>query len=267
MRILTLALNTWESFVHNRLIMVVLILSGCIILLMMFPLMRMRAYTNSANQQMMEGAVLDMIAGVMGFVSGLGSLLAAWGAADAYNMELKSGTVLAVMARPVRRWEFLAGKYAGVMLLMASYVLLMFFLSYLLAWIGGEHFHTTPWVLLLYPLVRYAIYAAVAMLLATFVSPVVAMGIVLAIALLIAVTGPGVEKWGHNTQWLKIGLYYVLPSTRLLSEDRFLIIKQASTKATTALDHLVSLGYGAEYAAILVLLAIWSFHYRTLRRD
>src|SRR5215471_4687222 len=115
MRILTLALNTWESFVHNRLIMVVLILSGCIILLMMFPLMGMRAYTNSANQQMMEGAVLDMIAGVMGFVSGLGSLLAAWGAADAYNTELKSGTVLAVMARPVRRWEFLAGKYAGVM--------------------------------------------------------------------------------------------------------------------------------------------------------
>ena len=48
-----------------------------------------------------------------------------------------------------------------------------FALSWLLAWIGGERIQSTPWVLLAYPMVRYAVYAAVAMALVTVLHPVV----------------------------------------------------------------------------------------------
>ena len=74
----------------------------------------------------------------MSLLSGFGSLLAAWSAADAVWSDIRSGTILAVLARPVRRWEFLLGKFLGVQLLMGAYVLMMLALSYLLAAIGGR---------------------------------------------------------------------------------------------------------------------------------
>jgi hypothetical protein len=58
-----------------------------------------------------------------------------------------------------------------------------------------------------------------------------------------------------------------LPSTTLLSEDRFLSITQAALKQAGWLDHLITLAYGLDYALVFLLLAMWSFHYRSLKRD
>jgi hypothetical protein len=33
------------------------------------------------------------------------------------------------------------------------------------------------------------------------------------------------------------------------------------------LDHLITLAYGLDYALVFLLLATWSFHYRSLKRD
>ena len=77
--------------------------------------------------------------------------------------EIERRTIYTVLAHPVRRWEFLFGKYLGVLILMALYVVMMFALSYLLAWMGGQRVQSATWVLLAYPMVRYAIYAAIAM--------------------------------------------------------------------------------------------------------
>jgi ABC-type transport system involved in multi-copper enzyme maturation permease subunit len=85
---------------------------------------------------------------------------------------MKSGTVFAVMARPLRRWEFLAGKYLGVLLLMCVYILVLLGVTFLLAESGGQRFHTSFWTLLVYPMVRYAIWAAVSMLLVTLLHSV-----------------------------------------------------------------------------------------------
>ena len=264
---MTLALSTLESFLHNRLIVIVLVLAACVVMLMMFPLLAAHARTNAENQQFMASAVLEVISNVMSFVSGLGSILAAWAAVDAVSTELKSGTVLAVMARPVKRWEFLLGKFLGVMLFMGCYVLMLISVSYLLAWFGGVKIQAAPWVLLVYPLVRYSIYAALAILLATAVHPVICMGAIFVLSLLIEMVGPGSLAWNHKVAWLKTAIYYVLPSTNLLTEGRFLSLRQASVKQTTWLEHATSLGYGLDCALIFLLLAMWAFHYRSLRQD
>jgi ABC-type transport system involved in multi-copper enzyme maturation permease subunit len=172
------------------------------------------------------------------------------------------------MARPVRRWEFLAGKFFGVMLLMSAYVLMMFGLSYLLAWMGGERIQSTPWILLVYPLVRYAIYAAVAMALVTLIRPIVTMGIVALLALGAAmVSSPNFTPHRVVLRQLVRGLYWILPSTNLLSESRFLEITHASLKQTGWLEHLTTIAYGLDYALVCLVLAMWSFHYRSLKRD
>jgi ABC-type transport system involved in multi-copper enzyme maturation permease subunit len=267
MRVWTIALSTFGSFLRNRLLIVFGVLFVCTVLLMMTPLLGMKAMSKVGGAQQAEIMVLGLVSAIMFFVSGMGSLLAAWCAADAVASEMKSGTILAVMARPVKRWEFLLGKYVGVMLLMAVYVVMMYGLSWLLAWIGGERIHSTTWVLLVYPMVRYAVYSALAMALVTVLHPVVTMGITLIVAVVAQIVQPTGQAVTSHWKYLKLPLWVVLPSTSLLSEERFLTITHASLKQAGWLEHLTTVAYGLDYALVLVLIAMWSFRYRSLTRD
>jgi ABC-type transport system involved in multi-copper enzyme maturation permease subunit len=266
MKVRAIALNTFAGFLRNKLLVLFLAVFLCILLLFMAPLMMMKAESaRSAGQ--MESPVLDLVAFLMAMISGFGSLLAAGSAANTVADEMKSGTILAVLARPVRRWEFLLGKYLGVQLLMAVYVLFMFAFSYLLAWIGGERIQTTPWVLIVYPLVRYAIYSAISMFLVTMMHPMTAFGIVLLTANLAFMAQPGLRSQGLLLGSLKTVAYMLLPSTGLLSESRFLTITQASLQKVTWDVHAITLAYGLDYALVCFLLAVWSFRRRSLIRD
>jgi ABC-type transport system involved in multi-copper enzyme maturation permease subunit len=266
-KIVSIALNTLGSLIRDRFLIVIIILFCCVILLMMTPLLGLKAMTTASNMQAAQAYVLELVAVIMSMVSGFGSLLTAWLAASVVANELKSGTVLAVMARPVKRWEFLVGKYLGVLFLMCFYTVLMFGLSYLLAWFGGQRIQSTPWVLLVYPLVRYAIYGAMALALVTVMHQVVAWGITAIVAVGAVVAAPSARAMKPALWWIKEVAYVLLPSTGLLSEDRFLNIKDASLHPATWLDHLTALGYGLDYALVFLLLAMWSFHYRSLKRD
>jgi ABC-type transport system involved in multi-copper enzyme maturation permease subunit len=266
-KIWTIAANTLGRFLRDKLIILFCALFVCIVLLMMTPMLGMKAVARGDNAAQMQTMVLRVVSAIMYFVSGFGSMLAAWAAADSVATEMKSGTILAVIARPVRRWEFLLGKFCGVMLLMLIYVFLMFGLSYLLAWMGGERIQSHPWVLLVYPLVRYAIFASIAMLLVTVLHPVLSFAIVAIISVVALIVVPGQEVNNKFLAGLKNSLYIVLPSTTLLSEDRFLSITEASLKQTGWAEHLTTLAYGLDYALVVLLLAMWSFHYRSLKRD
>ncbi len=138
MRLRTIAVNTLGLFLRDRLLIVFGVVFLCVILLMTTPLLVMRSQRTAPNMLNMQAYVLQTVSEMMLMVSGAGSLLAAWAAADGLVSEMKSGTILAVMARPVKRWEFLLGKYLGVLSLMALYVVMMFLVSLLLARMGGQ---------------------------------------------------------------------------------------------------------------------------------
>jgi len=262
-KVRTIALSTFGSFLRNKVIILFCSLFVCIVLLMMSPLLAYKSMTGAANAQQMQGFVLNEVAMVMSMVSGFGSLLAAWAAADSVAGEMKSGTILAVMARPLRRWQFLAGKYLGVLMLMAVYVIAMLGVTFLLAWLGGQRFHTSLWVLLVYPLVRYAIWAAISMLLVTSLHPVFVMGIVIVLATLIQIFG----SVSHTLRWVRLPVHLVLPLTNLLSEERFLTITRASLKPYPWTNHLTALAYGLDYSLVCFLLAVVVFQRRSLSRD
>jgi ABC-type transport system involved in multi-copper enzyme maturation permease subunit len=267
MKIRAIAFQTVGSLLRDRLLIVFAVIFVCVILLTMTPLLVLRAKTTAENLPQAGTYLLGMMAFIMNMVSGCGSLLAAWLAADTVASEMKTGTILAVMARPVKRWHFLLGKYLGVMLLMFLYVLMMFALSYLLARMGGQKIQSTPWVLLVYPTVRYAIYAGIGLALVTLLHPVVAWGLALLVATLSASFAPDAPSFNDKLRLVEKVVYLFLPSTNMLSETRFLTIRNAALKPTGWLEHLTTLAYGADYAIVLLLLAMWSFHYRSLKRD
>ncbi len=234
MRIRAIAFLTFSGFLRNKLMILFLALFAVVILLMMTPLMMIKSQSAVQGLPHTESVALGLIGTIMSMLSGFGSLLAVWAAADAVRADIGSGTILAVLARPVRRWEFLLGKFLGVQILMAAYVAMMLALSYLLAAIGGGHIHPAPWLLIVYPLVRYALYSGLAMLLAAVMHPIVSFAIMLVIMVLELIVAPGSGAL-YLPVWLKAGLYAVLPSPNLLSETRFLTITEASLKQTVSL--------------------------------
>lgn len=266
MKIWALALNTFRGFLSDKLIVLFLILFGCVVLFMMSPLLALKAI-RGVNAHAAQTMAFSEVSLLMSLVSTCGSLLAAWIGADSVAAEMKSGTILAVMARPVKRWQFLIAKYTGVMLLMGAYAVLMTGLLYFLVWLGGQKTSASPWELFAYPMVRYAIYAAIAMVLVTVVQPVISWAITMVIAVLASIVSPPVRMWPVHLLWLRDALYAVLPSTGLLSESRFMSLTQSSLKPVGWLNHVTALAYGLDYALVCLLLAMWSFHYRSLCRD
>lgn len=264
MNIRTIAIATFGSFLRNKVILLFVSLFVCAVLLMMTPLMAYKAMTDASNAQQMQGFILNEVSSVISLVSGFGSLLAAWAAADSVASEMRSGTILAVMARPLRRWEFLAGKFLGVMMLMVVYVFAMLGVTIILAWLGGQRFHTSLWTLLVYPLVRYAIWAAISLFWVTLLHPILVMGVVLIMATLVNLFGSASD---HIVSWIRLPVHFLLPLTNLVSEDRFMVITHATLKPFTWNNHLTALVYGLDYALVCFLLAVFVFQRRGLSRD
>lgn len=262
MKVRAIALNTLSALVRSRILILLVILFACVLLLMTTPLLVAKAVV---SQQQSRSLVLSLVSTIQGMVSGFGSLLAAWASADALSSEMRSGTVLAVMARPIRRWQFLLGKYLGVQILMGIYVLCMLGLAYLLAWIGGQQLVSSPWTLVVYPLVRYAFYSAIAMFLATMAHPVIALGGVLFLSVAASVfANPAAVRFLPD--WIKSSLHAVLPSMGLLSESRFLALKSTSLRGVPWSEHLTALAYGLDWALVFFLLAAWVFRRSSLTR-
>jgi ABC-type transport system involved in multi-copper enzyme maturation permease subunit len=266
MKVRAIALNTFSALVRNKIIILFCAGCLCVLLLMLASLLTMRNLRTTQNAEGMQMMVLPLIASMMTFISGFGSLLAAWSAADAVAGEMRSGIVLAVLARPVHRWQFLLGKFLGVQLMMFTFVLLMLGLNYLLAWIGGATIQTNPWVLIAYPMVRYMIYSALGMLLVTVMHPIIAFCIALVVMIGASLVAPG-NPQTFMPEWLRTGLFYVLPSSSLLSETRFLTVTRATLRAASWTDHVTALVYGLDYALVCLVLAAWIFHSRSLSRD
>lgn len=266
MKIRALAWMTFCSLLRNRLIILFFVVFACVVLFMMTPLMTFKSMA-ADNPSQAQGMIISLISWIMGILSGFGSLLAAWSAADAVAAEMKSGTVLAVMARPVRRWEFLLGKYFGVLMLMTIYVLFMFAMSNILAWIASERIVTNPWVLLVYPMVRYGIYAAMAICVVTVLHQVFAFAVVLFLGVLASLVSPSSTGLAFLPDWLRHCFYFVLPSMNLLSESNFLAVTSASLKKTPWTEHFTALAYGLDYALICFLFAAWAFRRRSLTRE
>jgi hypothetical protein len=96
--------------------------------------------------------------------------------------------------------------------------------------------------------------------------PIFAICVVLVTSIAAQIVSPGAGTT-YLPAWLKTGLYYILPSTTLLSESRFLTLTRATLQEATGAEHITALVYGLDYALVCFLLASWVFHSRSLSRD
>lgn len=203
MKIRTIAINTFISFLYSKVIAVAGLLFVLPVAMGIFEVLLFKTDPGY------KGGFLRDLGVTFQLLSALGSLLAAFAAADAVATEMKTGTVLAVMARPLHRWQFLAGKYFGVLLLMLAYTIAMLRTGLFLYRLAGLPFRTPWWILIVYPFVRYAVWAAIAILLVTFLQPLVTLAVVAVIISLIRILGsPGSANY---PTWIRVPLH--IPSS------------------------------------------------------
>ena len=267
MKIRTIASSTFGSFLYNRVVLVICIPVVGFFLIGLFMVLQFKRMTTGGNLEVMQFQTMQTLGQNLSVLIDLGSLLAVWAAADSVASEMKSGTILAVMARPLHRWQFLAGKYLGVLMLMSVYLIGSIGATYLLMHLGGLPPHTSWWILFIYPLVRYAVWAAIAIFLVNFMPPLVVLGAVAALSSTI---------WFFTTEyainnipaWIAQSIHLVLPlTTVILSEDRFFSMTEAALKRYAWIDHATALAYGVDYALVVFLLAVAVFERRSLTRD
>ena len=264
MKIRTVAHNSFGSFLHSKVHYAMGLLFLVFFLFGLFNVYSFKHMTTASNALQMQQHMMHDISNSIVLLYGLGNLLAAWAAADSIASEIKSGTILAVMARPLHRWQFLAGKYLAVLMLMSIYAMTVFGITYLLLSLGGQPFYISGWALVIYPLVRYAIWAAIAMFLGTFLNPIIVISIVAFLLSVIAFMSTPMAV-NRIPAWIQMPLHIALPMTTVvLDESRFFNMTQAALHRYPWTDHLTALTYGIDYALVFFLLAIALFQRRSI---
>lgn len=172
--------------------------------------------------------------------------------------EIERRTIYTLLANPVRRWHFVAGKYAGLLAVVAIKVGLMS------AALGVTLlvFDEAPWVLgpaILLILVELAVIAAFALLFSSLTNPI------LAALLTFAVYVAGHLAWSLPLLREKLPqgfgrlacdlVYWVMPNF-----DRLDVKLQAVHGIPLADGQLLwGVLYGASYGLVVLALACWSF--------
>ena len=180
------------------------------------------------------------------------------------HKEVEKRTIYAVLAKPVRRWQFLIGKYVGLMLTLAAVSSMMAgFLLALVWWKGGVvPTHLLPAILLSY--FELGVITSIALLFSTITTPILAAVFTLSAYLV------GHLTWGLRElmvdipsgagRWLLSGLYYVLPYL-----ETFNVRAQVTNQVPVGPAYVLNgLAYAAAYSAGMILLAILLFRRRDL---
>src|SRR5215471_391469 len=185
------------------------------------------------------------------------------------SKEIDKRTLYTVLSRPVRRWEFIAGKFFG---LTGTLVVNTFFMAigvFAALWYVSRHHvlvASDTWVLLaLYFIVlQFVIITALALFFSSFSSPLLAA--VFTFALFVIGTFSedlrGFAKMAHGIAgWLATGVAYIVPNFSALN-----IIERAAHGQSVA-PQLI--GYNTAYAGVYTLAVLAGatliFEHRSLK--
>jgi len=255
-RVIHIASNTFREAVRDRvlynLIAFALLLSGAAILV---------------GQISIDIEKLVVINLGLTAVSLFGVVIAIFIGIGLVSKEIEKRTLYTVLSRPVRRWEFIVGKFfglAGTLVVNTLFMALGVFgaLLYL-----AHRFHKPDaWVLvaLYFIILQFLIICALALLFSSFSSPL--LSAVFAFALFVigsfAEDLRGFATMAHGvSRWLATGAAYLVPNFSALN-----VISSVAHEQPIA-GHLIlySTVYAALYTAMAVCGAVLIFQHRNLK--
>lgn len=254
-RILSIALNTFRETVRDRilynLVLFVLFITVCALFL---------GELTAGNE---SRVIVNLgLSAVLLF----GAFIAIFVGVSLVSKEIERRTVYSVFAKPVRRSEFLVGKYLGLCLTLLVNILVMAGgLSLALLYVGGNHLLPGVWSAITLIYFELTILTAVAILFSSFSTPALSA----LLAFLVFVIGhfsTALNQLAESlgSQAAKIFftcLYYILPNLSFFSFNT-----NAALGQTAGVSYLATaLAYASVYTAILLFLAAFVFSRRNFK--
>ena len=255
-RILHIASNTFREAVRDRvlynLIVFALLMCGAAILVgqISIDIERLVVVNLGLTAISIFGIVIAIFIGI-GLVS----------------KEIEKRTLYTVLSRPVRRWEFIAGKFFG---LAGTLVVNTFFMAIgvfaALLYVSHHFQRADAWVLvaLYFIILQFLIIVALALFFSSFSSPL--LSAIFAFALFIIGTFAedlrGFAALTHGlSRWLATGAAYLVPNISALN-----VISQVAHGQPVA-GHLIlyNTGYALLYSAMVLFGAVLIFEHRNLK--
>ena len=193
-----------------------------------------------------------------------GTLIAIFVGINLVYREISQKTVYTLLAKPVRRWEFLLGKYAGLcaLLLVEIAIMAACFFGLLLA--QGEPVTLELWLAMGLVLLELALVTAVALFFSSFTTPYLAGMFTIALWIIGHLLGD-LRAFGEHSQsvsldWLMSVLYWSLPNL-----DRLDVTAWAASGQPADARVAVSGLYAVGYSTILLLASVILFRRRDFR--
>lgn len=255
-RIAHIASNTFREAVRDRvlynLIAFALLLSGAAILV---------------GQISIDIEKLVVINLGLTAVSLFGVVIAIFIGIGLVSKEIDKRTLYTVLSRPVRRWEFIVGKFFG---LAGTLVVNTFFMAIgvfaALLYVTRHYHKPDAWILvaLYFIILQFLIICSLALLFSSFSSPL--LSAVFAFSLFVigsfAEDLRGFAALAHGvSRWLAMGAAYLVPNFSALN-----VISSVAHEQPVA-GHLIlyNTAYALTYAAMVLCGAVLIFEHRDLK--
>lgn len=131
----------------------------------------------SATPQELQNIQISVVQGILSTWIFFSILLSIIYAAGLIKNEQKSRSILGTLAKPVARWEFLLGKWLGVLLFFYIVLLIGVFICLILMLVWNIPFTSVFWMAILYAFVSLFVFSGISFVLSIYIIPVVGGGI------------------------------------------------------------------------------------------
>ena len=182
------------------------------------------------------------------------SLMALLVSVSLIHQEIDKKTLFVVLTRPIKRWQYLLGRYAG--LLMALVLALIGFVFVFVGTLIAVRGTPTPadFIALAATLPEAAIVAGFGIILSSFSTPTLSAGLGLGFWIASTTTDDLLrltQKADAGTQSIAKAVYYVLPNLERFNFRNFAVYQEP----INPVDFASCVLYGAAYAVALVAIA------------
>jgi ABC-type transport system involved in multi-copper enzyme maturation permease subunit len=190
-----------------------------------------------------------------------GVLIAIFVGVGLISKEIEKRTIYTIIAKPVHRYQFLLGRFAGLVFTMWVNTAVMLVAFCVILVVGGTSPDSGLMKAVGLMTVAQLIVLSVAMLFSTFTTPTLSGIFTLALYVIGELT-PDLktlsEKLSGVSRGLLSGSYYLLPNLALFN------VKGEAVHGVpiTAGYMLTAIGYGVSYAAVVLLLSCFVFQRR-----
>ena len=257
MNLIPLAFNTHREAIRDKILYVILVFA-----LLMISLSILMSYISLSEE---EKIVMDM---GLSSINIFGLLITIFVGTTLLHKEIERKTIYLLLPKPLRRTDFILGKYLGLCTTLFIITIAMSICFYLVYWYTTHKFDKVLDILpvsgqaLLFIYVELMLVTAIAIFFSTFSSSVMS-----------AIFTLGMYDIGHLTQDIvnfgklfgngivealtKI-IYYILPDLeRLNLKNQVMFGEKLATESM-----MMSLGYGFLYTVVLLILSIIIFESR-----